>query len=150
MLVKPTLGKPKGSDLSRMELNGIIRYFWLVTLCAFISGCTTYRPASVPVAKSETDSGEESSSILEGDAVRIVLYSGETVSGRVLWLTNEKLALGSRGNYGDEDLVIDVSEIDCAEIRDQSDGQIERRWFVSLGVAALVATYIGLRSIGMN
>lgn len=133
-----------------MELNSIIRCFWLVALCAFISGCTTYRPASIPEAASAAGSGEERTSIREGDTVRVVLHSGEKVSGRVLWSTSEELALGSRGNYGDEDLVIEVSEIDYAEIRDQSDGQIERRWFVSLGVAALVAAYIGLRSIGMN
>ncbi|MBE0564510.1 MAG: hypothetical protein IH621_01015 [Krumholzibacteria bacterium] len=131
-------------------MKRIIWCFELVTICAFIAGCTTYRPASIPVAESATDPGEEHSLILEGDAVRMVLHSGEEVSGKVIWLTNEELALGNRGNYGDEDLVIKVSEIEYAEIRDQSDSQIERRWFVSLGAAALVAAYIGLRGIGMN
>jgi len=95
-------------------------------------------------------SGEENSSVMEGDTVRIVLHSGEKVSGKVMWITNEEMSLGGRGNYGDEDLVLKVSTIDYVEVRDQSDGQIEGRWFIGLGVAAVIGAYIGLRSINMN
>ncbi len=148
--LKPTLGKSKSSSLPRVELNNITRYFWVVTLCAFLSGCATYRPASIPEAEPEAGSSEEGPSILEGDTVRLVLRSGKKVSGKVLWLTRDEIALGRRGNYGDDDLVIKFSETEYAEIRDQSDGQIERSWFVSLGVAALISAYVGLRSIDMN
>lgn len=133
-----------------MGLNNVTRFPWLVTLCIVLSGCTTYRPAAIPGAGSERDSGEGNASIRLGDTVRIVLHSGETVSGKVLWITKEEIALGSRGNYGDEDLVIKVSTIDLVEVRDQSDGQIEGRWFIGLGVAALIAAYVSLRSTGWN
>ena len=72
------------------------------------------------------------------------------VSGKVNWVTNEELALGSRGNYGHEDRVVKVVEIEFVEVRDQSDGQIESRWFLGLGAAAVISIYIGLRSIEMN
>ncbi len=128
----------------------ITRVIWLVTLGVFVSGCTTYRPSSFPGAVPETGSGEENPSLSEGDTVRIVLHSGKRVSGKVLWMTMEEIALGSRGNYGDENLVIKVSTIEYIEVRDQSDGEIEGAWFISLGVAAIVSAYLALRSINMN
>ena len=78
-------------------MNTIARYLWLLTICAFLAGCATYRPASIPGVGAAPGPGEE-----------------------------------------------------CAEVRDQSDGQIESGWFIGLGVAALVATYLSLQSIGMN
>jgi hypothetical protein len=130
------------------KLGVIMRFFWLATLCVFISGCATYRPASVPVAEPGTEFDEATSSILEGDTARIALHSGKKVSGKVLWLSSEKLALDRGGNYDNEELVIGISEIDQVEIRNQSDGQIEKRWFLSLGAAAVVATYVALRNAG--
>ena len=133
-----------------MKLRKTTKVIWLFTLCVFVSGCTTYRPSSIPDAVPEMGSGEESPSVLEGDTVRIILYSGKGVSGKVLWMTNEEIALGSRGNYGDEDLIIKVSTIEYVEVREQSDGELEKRWFLGLGAAAVIGAYIGLRSINMN
>lgn len=144
---RPEVLSGKPSMRVSLELNVIMRLFWLVTLCAFISGCATYRPASVPVVETGTGFAEGTSSVVEGDAVRISLHSGKEATGKVLWLNGEKLALDRGGNHDNEELVIDIAEIDRVEIRDQSDGQIERNWFLSLGAAALVAAYVGLRSM---
>ena len=114
-------------------------YFRLVALCMVVSGCATYKSVNVSTAEPVVRAGDEFSSIWEGDVVRTVLHSGKKIAGRVLWLTDEKLALDRGGNYGNEVVVIDVADIDYAEVRIQSDGQLEGLWFAAIG-AALVAT----------
>jgi hypothetical protein len=54
-----------------------------------------------------------------------VLDSGETASGKVLRLDDEKLVLDRGGNYDHEEQIIGLAEIEHAEFRNESDGQIE-------------------------
>lgn len=128
-----------------------MRCLLLVAICTSISGCSTYRPASIRATERRgVGVNEVSPNIMEGDTVRLVLSSGARVSGKILWLTDKRLAVDRGGNYDNEELVIDVSQIELAEIRDQSEGQIERSWFLSLGVLALISAFIGLHHMGLN
>lgn len=129
-------------------MNTTARLFWVSTLCVFVSGCATYRSASLPEPVPEMGSGGGGSSVREGDTVRILLRSGETVSGEVMWMTNEEVSLGNRGNYGGEDLAVAISTIESIEVRNESDGEIEGLWFISMGVALLISAFIGLQSMG--
>ncbi len=125
-----------------------MRRIWLIALCVFLSGCATYRQATVPVMGPGAGIPDDTSSILEGDTVRLVLDSGETASGKVLRLDDEKLVLDLGGNYGHEEQVIGLAEIEHAEFRNESDGQIEGHWFLAIGAALAVSVLVTLRSIG--
>jgi hypothetical protein len=126
----------------------IMRRFRLIVLCVFLSGCATYRPATVPVVGPGAGIPEDASAIREGDTVRLVLHSGEKASGKVLSLDGGKLVLDLGGNYDHEERVIGLSEIEHAEFRNQSDGQIEGHWFLALGAALAVSILVTLRSMG--
>jgi hypothetical protein len=127
-----------------------MRTFRLLTLCALISGCATYRPASLPVAEPGADLDSRIPAIEEGDVVRVTLASGRTVSGKVTWMRSEQIALDRGGNYDYEELVILTSGIESIEVRRQSDGSIERGWFLTLGAAALFGAYLALHNLGLN
>ena len=125
-----------------------MRRIWLIALCVFLSGCATYRQATVPVMGPGARNPDDTSSILEGDTVRLVLDSGETASGKVLRLDDEKLVLDLGGNYDHEERVIGLAEIEHAEFRNESDGQIEGHWFLAIGAALAVSILVTLRSMG--
>jgi len=72
----------------------------------------------------------------------VTLRSGENLTGKVAWLTNDELALVGRENYGHSDMVVRVADIEHIEIREQSDGDIERRWFVGMGMAAVLSVLL--------
>lgn len=116
----------------------------LSTLMALASGCATYRPAHTDVMGVE----EDRASIIEGDTVRLLLDSGQTVSGKVRWLTDEKLGISRAGNLGDE-VVVAIADIARAEIRDQSDGQIDGYLFMGVGAALVTGAYLILRNMGL-
>ena len=82
--------------------------------------------------------------------VRLTLHSGKTVSGKVLWLGREKIALDRGGNYDNETLVIAAAEVDRAELRNLSDSSIERIWFLALGAALVCGAYISMHNYGWN
>ena len=131
-------------------MKTISRLLWLLSLCVYLSACTTYRTATLPGTPPDPIPGEEIPVVSKGDAVKIHLHSGEKESGKVLWVTDREIALGHRENYGGDDLVVPVSNIESIEVREQSDGQIEGAWFASLLVAAFVGMYYSLRNIGYN
>jgi hypothetical protein len=124
-----------------------MRRIWLIALCVLLSGCATYRQATVPVVGPGAGIPEDASAIREGDTVRLVLDSGETASGKVLALDDEKLVLDRGGNYDHEEQVIGLAEIEYAEFRNESDGQIEGHWFLAIGAALAVGVLVTLRSI---
>lgn len=125
-----------------------MRRFRLIVLCVFLSGCATYRQATVPVVGPGAGIPEDAAAIREGDTVRLVLHSGEKASGKVLSLDGGKLVLDLGGNYDHEEMVVSLAEIEYAEFRNQSDGQIEGHWFLALGAAAAFGVLVTIRSIG--
>ena len=131
-------------------MRNINRVIWLVTLCCFVSGCSTYRRVDSPTIVIESDSGDHNDTISSGANLRVTLLTGEVVLGQVVWVTNDEIALSSRGNYGYENRIVKVAEIEFVEVRDQSDSQIERRWFLGLGAAAVISIFIGLRNWELN
>lgn len=58
------------------------------------------------------------------------------------------MVLDRGGNYDHEEMVISLAEIEHAEFRSQSDGQIEGHWFLALGAALAVSILVTLRSMG--
>ena len=127
-----------------------MKTFWLVTLCFFISGCSAYRDAYIPATVPHIESRPKGLTVVEGSNVRVTLHSGQTVSGKVSRLTSEKLGLGSRGNYGHEDLVIELTDIQQIEIKNQSDAEVERLWFFGIGALLIGLIVHGLSNIGMS
>lgn len=118
-------------------------------LCTLLSGCATYRPAIPgpaipPVAGADSDT----TTIMEGDTAHLVLRSGEALSGKVRWLTDWQLGLGRTGGIG-EVVAIDLADIESAEIREQSDSQLEGMWFLSITVMLLTSVYFGLRNLNL-
>ena len=110
------------------------RVFWVLSLVFFLVGCTTYRPGYVPGEPQGVQAGAEDGPVRVGSTVRITLKDGNSVSGKVTALSNEELVLGGRGNYGFEDLTINVKDIENVEIRNESDSTIELGWFVAITV----------------
>ena len=124
------------------------RTLWLITLCAFLSGCATYQPITESGTVPNLEPRGRTQNITEGSNVRVTLLSGEKFIGKVTRLTSETLVLGSRGNYGHEDVAVAIADIELIEVRIQSDAHIERRWFVALASALVVSAIYGLRQLG--
>ncbi len=61
----------------------IRRVFWLLTLCAFVSGCSGYRLAALPSDDPAAPAGQAVEKVEPGQMVRVALRSGEVVTGRV-------------------------------------------------------------------
>ncbi len=81
---------------------------------------------------------------------RIVLLSGKQVSGKVLWVSDRDLGLSRGGNYGYEEVVVSLADIESVKIRTQSDAQIERGWFAAIGVALALSVYYTLRAMATS
>jgi hypothetical protein len=131
-------------------LKRTTRNLWLAALWVIASGCATYRPVDIPAVTSRSTSREIDASIFEGDMVRIVLLSGKQVSGRVLWVSGDDLGLSRGGNYGYEEVVVSLADIESVKIRTQSDAQIERGWFAAIGVALAFSVYYSLRAMATS
>ncbi len=116
----------------------------LTTLLVSYSGCATYRDVALPA--SEVKAGDETPNdiVVEGDDVRLRLYSDETYSGKVIWITNEELRLGGLGNYGLSDITVQLAEIERIELRNESSGQIETSWFLGIGLGLFGLFYWSL------
>ena len=130
-----------------MTAGDFRRVIFVFVLAAFLvasSGCTSYRRAALPGSVGMVAPSAEICTVVEGSSVRIGLRTGETVSGTVSSISAEELVLGGRGNYAHSDVVVRIAEIDYVEMREQSDGQVERGWFFGLFVAAVVGLVLSL------
>lgn len=110
------------------------RVLWVLSLVFFLAGCASYKPGYVPGDAHGGQAGTGDGPVRVGSTVRITLKEGNTVSGKITALSNEELVLGGRGNYGFEDLTINVQDIENVEIRNESDSTIELGWLVAITV----------------
>ena len=127
-------------------MQQIKRLFWMVMLCAFLSGCSTYRSVSLPRSDSTAVSNEAEETVKTGWSVRIALRSGESVSGEVSQILDESLALGKLGNYGYEERIIKFGEVESIEV-EQASG-VESVVMISVAAVAVLGLFAGLALAG--
>ncbi len=87
------------------------RFFWLVTLCFFISGCS-YQQFGLPT---NTESDNTKPVVKVGQRVTIVTTGGSKFEGEVVSVSMDKIVLGKPSNYGFVETVFRADEI--AEIK---------------------------------
>ena len=91
-----------------------------VTLCAFVSGCSSYRSASLP----RTDPVDVEEARVEetkiGHSARITLLSGEVITGEVSSVTSSSIKVFRVGNYGLEESTVAASDIAGIEVEHSS------------------------------
>jgi len=86
-----------------------------LTLAAFLSGCSSYRPASLPSVVPEEVESKSEKKIWVGANARITLNTGKIVAGTVTAVTADSISVGCVGNYGLEVTSITADEIALIE-----------------------------------
>ena len=111
----------------------------LVSIAFASTGCA-YRSAALPVFDSDQNVSTDESVVAVGSTVSVILLSGDSVGGKNLYITDEDIVLGNRGNYRHENVTIKVAEVDWIGVREPSDGIIEAVWFVGIlvGLGTLI------------
>ena len=128
--------------LARTKQVAMLAVLVVIQLTAI--GCATYRQAVLPRAVVSESTVAAEQIVVEGAHVKVQLVSGETYEGVVNMIAADKLELGELANYGLSSLDIDFSDIETISIRQQEDGQIERRWFAGMLLAVIIAVAISL------
>lgn len=76
-------------------MAAIVRTFWLIALCFFVTSCSTYR--SVEISDTEDVSGGENEfsavDLSPGDAVRVTLNDGAEIQGIYVSSSHDSLAI---------------------------------------------------------
>ena len=118
----------------------LVRGVWLVALLTFLSGCSSTRHAVLPNSESTANGNSDLVVVEPNSKVRVTLVNGETVSGKVVRVSEGEVVLND-GNYGYAEQVISASEI--ASIEEEyispSDNANNNRLFRAGVVAVLVA-----------
>ena len=127
---------------------GVKRILAAVVLVAFVSGCASFRPASLSLDES-ADAGATVSDVVEaGQNVRVTLISGEIIEGKVASVFEAGLAVGHMGNYGYTECTVAASEIALLEIQSWSSGS-KIAVYAAAGVFVVGALAVGLFVDGM-
>lgn len=123
-------------------MPAIVRFFWSVTLVAFLSGCASYRYVSLPSAPG-VDRPDGASQVVEPrSTARVTLTTGETISGEVVRATEAELVLDHPGNFGFEELVFPAADIATIEVEYTSTGS--KVVILSLVGATALAIFVGV------
>jgi hypothetical protein len=117
----------------------------VLTLAAFLSGCSSYRHASLPgVVPEEVESNSETK-IWIGQNARITLNSGKVVAGTVEAVTADSISVGRIGNYGLEVTSAKADEIALVEVEYSS--RTENIIVISVVAGAIVG---GILAVALN
>ena len=135
-------------------MSALARFIWVITILAFLSGCTSYRHASLPGAPVDTAANENSHFVKVGSRVKVTLTGGEVVTGEVLQVSGNELVLTGDGNYGYSERSLSTSDIVAIEMEYTSSSDKKKNVEIVLfSVLALgIAAYIGFVNAmeGMN
>jgi len=135
-------------------MQKLCRSSLVVLVVVFLSGCASYRPATMPsgtdpalsVEVQEKSFAEVQASPTKGDGekvrvgneVRIELIDGVRIEGEVLRLSEEEIVVGKVGNYGLEKISIRADEIAVLETRHESGGAN----IVAGGMAVIIVAFL--------
>lgn len=100
----------------------MLRFFWSVTLLAFLSGCASYRFVTLPGAPGVVGDNGASPVVELRSQAKVTLTTGQTISGEVVRATEQELVLGRSGNSGFEVQVIPAADIATIEVEYTSGG----------------------------
>jgi len=122
---------------------------------AFLSGCATYKNASLPGDGTNTPTEQDGKIVVQqGAIVRVTLSSGEIVTGEVIEVSSKELVLEASGALAPEKRIISSSDVQKIEIEkfDHSEKRVAKTTaiFVVVGavvLAALIFAYNGLGNL---
>lgn len=116
------------------------RWVWLLTLVAFLSGCSTYQPVSLPRPFVEMAPDETTEVVEVGSYVRVTKIDGTAVSGRIAEMRDEELILVRKGRrWPEEQFVVRRDQIDSIESKQPS---VIKSWLVVLSISAIAMTLL--------
>jgi hypothetical protein len=119
-----------------------------VVLVAFVSGCASYRPASLSLDEAADAGATVHDEVEAGQKVRLTLVSGEVIEGEVASVTEDGLTVGRSGNYGYTERTVAANEIALLEIQSWSSGS-KIAVYTAAGVFVVGALAVGLFVDGM-
>ena len=129
-------------------MSRIKKSVWALTLCFFLSGCTSaYQPAVMPGEIRNDSTSAQMSALRKGDAVRVTLHSGEQATGNVYEIGIDILTLGEKG-FLVKKRDIGVAEIEKIEIK-ESTGDLSTAGAVIIGVL-VVGVVVGLIALASS
>ena len=114
----------------------------VLTLAAFLSGCSSYRHASLPGVVPEEAESKSENKIWVGQNARITLNSGKVLAGTVKTVTADSISVGRIGNYGLEVTSANADEIALIEVEYSS--KTENIIAVSAIAALIVGAVLSL------
>ena len=83
-----------------------MRLIWFVTLCAFVSGCASWQPATLPGPDSEPIPDEKELVVQQRSKVRVTTRGGAVIEGEVTDIAGNQLTILKPGNYGRDERVV--------------------------------------------
>jgi exosome complex RNA-binding protein Csl4 len=129
------------------------RTIWCFVLLVFLSGCATYKRASLP-GDGESTSAEKNGIIVvhKGAIVRVTLSGGEIVTGKVIEVSSEALVLEINGALAPEKRTIPSSGVQKIEIEkfDRSEKRVAKTTAIVVVVGAVLfaAFLYSIRGLG--
>jgi len=118
-------------------MNTLHRIFWLLTLCAFVSGCSGYRLAALPGGDGTAAPADSVAVVGPGSLVRVTMNTGEAHKGKVSRITGEELVLAADEVGPRETRVLALRDVESVEI---SKGTALTKGFVV--VVAVAAAWV--------
>lgn len=82
----------------------------------FVTGCSGYRPAITPGAVDPAQASDDAPILTKGMIARIHFKSGETLQGEIVRIEPDFVVVGRASNYGFEETVIALDDIDWVEV----------------------------------
>lgn len=122
------------------------RIIWLLALTAFTTGCTAYRRAALPPPSGNADIGvaDPVEVVRPGMTVRVLLRTGEELTGEVLRVSPEALVFGKPSNYGWQERTIPAADILSLEVQQASTLGKVLAWTVGTTMLVAAAGLIAL------
>jgi hypothetical protein len=120
------------------------RAVWIISLFAFVTGCSEYRLAPVNSDTAAHVAGVPDNVVQPGSFVKVLLNSGQEVEGEVLEVHQSGLSIQQPRNRDYEEVVIEFSQIERIEMKHYSGSKT----MTMLLAGAAVFTYVGIKSLG--
>ena len=117
----------RGQARGRLRVLGY--FLWMLIS---LEACGTYSEVKVKIDDKSNGVSIIDCGIKPGDVVVIGLVSGDSVKGKILSLSKNEIYLGGRGNYGYQNLVIELRDIESIAVRAESDAQINTIWLLGV------------------
>ena len=106
-------------------MSAIVRIVWVVTLVAFVSGCSTYRVvAGGPPAAAMSPEVVWSPDVRAGERVRVTLADGRQYAGRLVSLRADEVVLQPDRSTRDRMIRLSESGPPGSPIEAQRDGSV--------------------------